>query len=543
MRRFTWMLIAAIGFAGCSKEADLAGKLDEAETLLRHQGGSAWHRGIALGLYRDVLEGTPNEGQRLRAQFGVGMIGVLDLIQAVPRLVDGLASGGSAEGEDTALPPAKDLAPVIDTLLHELLETGIVEPWRAVIAADDFSFTFGPDPADAAAPGLVLNLAGGTTLDLNGEWDLTEIRLIYGVIQGALAVVELAYAWNGVVETALSVTLGEGEIPPLPASPAEIPGWVVDAVEARGVAIPWLDPEFGVLADPAALTSTRARLSEGLGALVEGLNYLRAEEDSQRDDLLEAATFAEDLLGLVGVDLGALAVAANILSVDKIADLLSRLKDSLDDSSATFVPPPFIVDLLGLIGEGGIALTAYNGPKDPVGLRIPGLRLHKLFDDPILDLKAPSAGLLPAFDPAGRFIVDSEQEPCASGSLLACSAFSDEGVDGLVDADLDGIPDDPGGGRPGVGNGIWNDPLSLRAGDTLPPLLHTAPDGTTEPSNGIVDPVYLFFANADFNGFLAPLTDAIGAEAVSVATGVYTNPDLMRLLSAVVWIVEVAGDE
>src|SRR5690606_14309050 len=115
----------------------------------------------------------------------------------------------SAEGEDTALPPAEDLAPVIDTLLHELLGTGIVEPWRAVVAADDFSFTFGPDPADSSAPGLVLNLAGGTTLDLNGEWDLAEIRLIYGVLQSALAVVELAYAWDGVVETALSVALGE----------------------------------------------------------------------------------------------------------------------------------------------------------------------------------------------------------------------------------------------------------------------------------------------------------------------------------------------
>lgn len=549
MRRFTVLLPILLALVSCSKPIDPAARLVEAEELLRHRGGDAWYRGIALGKYRDVLDASPTADQKLRAEFGIGMIGALDLIQAVPLLVEGLTGDEGDEGASTTLPDAADLAPTIATLLHELLGTGIVERWRPVVAKDEFSFTFAPLPGDDSARGLVLDLTDDTTLDLNGTWDLTEIRLVYGVLQTALAVVDLAYAWDGLVVTALEVALGEGEIPEMPASPAEIPAWLTDALIARGVdPLPWLDPDFGVLPSAADLAPIRARLSDGFGILIAAFDHVASESGGQNDHLLKAATFTGDLLDLIGVDLGTLSVAANILSVPSLRDLLARFDASLASGGPAFLPPPFVVDLLGLVGQGGVALTAYEGPNDPVGLRVPGLRLANLFDQPILDLKAADEGLLPAFDGGGRFIVASEQETCTTGTSRACTAFEDTGIDGAIDADLDGVADDPNAGRPGAGDAIWNDPVALRDGRAgqLPPIVHEAPSGVTEPSNGIVDPVYLFFANPDFNGFFVPLTDAVAgsSEAVSVATGhSYTNPDLMRLLSSIVWIIEIAGEE
>lgn len=546
MRRFTLILPVLIALAACSKPVDPAERLAEAEELLRHRGGDAWHRGIALGKYRDVLDADPTADQKLRAEFGIGMIGALDLIQAVPLLVDGLSGGDDAGADSASLPDAADLAPTIATLLRELLGTGIVERWRAVVALDEFSFTF--SPLDDEARGLILDL-GDSELDLNGTWDLTEIRLVYGALQTVLAVVELAYAWDGLVVTGLQVALGSGEVPEMPASPAAIPAWLADALVARGVSpLPWLDPAFGVLPDAGRLTPIRARLADGLSALAGAFDHVAGESGSQTGHLLKAATFTGDLLNLIGVDLGNLSVAANILSVPSLRDLVARLEASLTTNGPAFVPPPFIVDLLGLVGQGGVALTAYEGPKDPVGLRVPGVRLARLFDQPILDLKDPENGLLPAYGTDGRFVVASEQEPCRAGTSLACTDYEDTGIDGFVDADNDGLPDDPAAGRPGAGDGVWNDPLALRDGRAgqLPPIVHVSPRGVTEPSNGIVDPVYLFFANPNLNGFFVPLTDAApsSAEAVSAVTDRdYANPDLMRLLSSIVWIVEIAAAE
>lgn len=536
--------LAALGLllgTGCTRET-LDEKLDRADSWLRHRGGEAHYRAAAIGLYREVLDAEPTSAQRVRAQFGVGMIGVADLLQAVPLLVDSLAADPDAPAEDdgSALPPAADLVPVILQLLQSLLDDGIVRPWTDVLTtAPDFSFQFGPDPADPEARGLVLPalFEGGNPLNLNGVWDRVEIGLIRGLLQTVLALVDGVAAYDGVLLLAFELALGEGEVPEVPPHPADWPDWVVDALTARGVSpLPWLRDDFGRLSDLAAWAGVRTRASDGLNGLAAAFASL-VGDTRPADVLLSRDRFIQDLLALAGVDGGIIGNAvAGVLPATTLSLIVDDLALSLDEADAVFVPGPGLVNLIDLLS------LLYPGPNDPVGLRWPGLNPSVLFDDPATDLKL----VLPVFDADGRFAVASEQEPCFDGSVLLCLEFDDVGVDGAADTSGDGQADDPNAAPVGAGNGVWDEPIALRDGDTGPPLVHVNPQGVTEPANGIVDPLYLFFDDASFGGVLRLLEvdpDGGGNSYRPATDATYANPDLMRLLSSILWLAEAAGSE
>ncbi len=533
-RILSTLLLAFVFTAGCSvEEPPTAEKLAEAERYLSEHGGEAAYRALAFDLYKDVVE-AGTEDEQVRAHFGLGMIQFLDLVQAIPSLV---ASSGGAEGEEAggaSLPPPEQLAKTIHVFVHQALEKGIVDHFAHVIAQPDFTFTF---------ENLVLPATEPTqpTVVLSGEWDITEIAGLYGVFQIAVGAVDLVYAYDGVLATVLDAALSGKPVPAMPSNPAEIPAWISEAAIALGLKpLPWLRPEFGKLADPAELVAIRARFVDGFGALTLSMEYLDAEHDDQGDDVFPKSSFVSTLVAKFTQDFIA-STAANLLGYGVLHETFSDLKASVEHDGSVYIPADGIWNLLG---QAKSFLGEYDGPLDPVGMRIPGLNLSRLFSHPITDLKDPKAGLLPWFDAEGTFFSESEQEPWTdkngNGDADA-GEFTDGGIDGFLDADFDGVAD--AAGRPGDGDTVFNDYLGLRTDATrLGPIGHESPcaDGAVDRPNGIVDPVYLFFCNGNFNGLLVPVTDSTSSMELYEVDGSrdYGNPDIMRLLSTIVWLVE-----
>jgi hypothetical protein len=540
MKRFILSLsVAAALAAGCAAEKSNQEKVDLADEYLSEHGGEPGYRAAAYDMYQEVLDDGPDDkAQAVRAHFGVGMIGFLDLVQGVPKLLEKPAGGEESSSE---MPPAAALAKTIDALVHEVIDRGIVQHFDVVRREKDFHFTF-------KALVFPVTDAATTPIDLSGEWDQGEIGAIYGLLNVVVGAEELAWSYNQVPETVLKVALTDAEIPAMPSNPGELPKWVSDAAKAVGFAkLPWLEKDFGTLtADKAKLAAIRTRFDGGTQALADAFTYTADESDPQDDDVFPKNkyinTLVKKLLNSDDQDLNTtLDLAAGILPPQELANLVQLVNDSIHNDDKPLVLPKLITDIIDLVDS--------NDPKilEPVTMRLPAFNLSSLFTHPITDLKDTAAGLFPYFDPkTGEFVLETEQEPYddANGDdLIAAGEYKDIGVDGFWDRNYDGIPDTGSPTHPGAGNSQWNDPLGLndetKAKPTNPPLGHKSPTGRMEPANDVVDQVYLFFGDASFGGFLVPTTTATdpGVEAYSVDTSgkKYENQDLMRLSSTIFW--------
>lgn len=567
MRRLSILPLALILFTAnaCTSEGSLQERLDKANESLQLHAGDAFRRAIALGHYRHVYAKATDAEMKRDAGFGVGMIGFIDLIHAASQLANETTTTTEDDAEGAAaLPSAADLLPIVSELVDSLLDDGIVQPWQAVIQADDFSFKFAED--SFVIPAFSED---GTDIDLSGEWDLTEIRIVYGLVQTVIASYRYVKLYDLVLETVVDAALTDATVPDLPENPADFPFWILEVSDALGFAAPpWLDPNFGLMSDKTELVDIRNRLSDGVNRILEGLEYLRDEDDDQTDDVFPKNAFLKQVLvRLAGVDPDDIVVVAidPLVPLVNIIELVTVARDSLDQDDAVLLPPDWVWELV----ETGVSVGApnYSGPVTPVGLRIPAVNLSRLFTHPIEDLKDSSSGLLPYYCDAdevdelpcsreGEFVTQSEQEPYAGE--VEDGNFDDTGIDCatrgrcFADANYDG-DDDGFDFSIYVGDGEWQEDIALRAGDPaledaeaaalLPPLAHRTPTGGVELPNGIVDPVYTFFVNSSFNDFLVPIV-ATGENEYAVDTaGAYGNPDLMRLLSAIIWIVESVDDE
>ncbi|RMF17088.1 MAG: hypothetical protein D6761_05010, partial [Candidatus Dadabacteria bacterium] len=291
---------------------------------------------------------------------------------------------------------------------------------------------------------------------------------------------------------------------------------------------------------------------------------IQQESDPQEDDLLPADGFFSGLASAfaAGPDqvpqrLLAL-IIDNRLDLDDLQRIVRDLRASLAGSEP-YVPHDAVWEMLR---DALSILPGYEGPRDPLGFRIPGLDLSRLFTFPVVDLTDPEEGFFPWFcttDAAseqgcarpGDILIDSEQEPYETDSEGNRTAFEDAGVNGTPQCNTvaqlcQGLDLQ----APGAGNGRWDEPIALRATDPeatadnaalLPPLAHPTPWQTTDPPNDIVDPLYMYFGNPDLNGAFVPLTETSANGVTSIVVDhdrSYTNPDLMRLLSVAAWIAD-----
>lgn len=520
-RLFLALGLTALVASGCTSEPSNTDKLEQADEYLSEHGGEPAYRAVAYDLYKEVLEGPDDQSQAVRAHFGVGMIGFLDLAQGLPRL---LTTDEESEDSSGGMPPADALAGTIDALVHEVVDRGIVQHFEVVRQQPDFAFTFKTlsfPPTDPTQKPIVLS----------GEWDLTEINAIYGLLQTVVGTVELVYAYDKVPETVLTAALSGAELPEMPTNPSELPAWVTEVAKLVGLdPLPWLDPAFGKLSDKALLAPIRERFALGFGALETAMQYLQDESDSQSDDVFPKDKFLESILKklLPGDDLIA-GVVGGVIGSDEIEQLTGALRSSVEDETV-FILPDFLWDLLDTLIS--------KKPNDPIELHMPGVKLSSFFTNPITDLKDREAGLLPYYDDKGLFVLESEQEPWVDDNgneLVDDGEWEDVGVDGFIDLDLDGEADFAG--RPGKGDGKFNDELGLNDATTLQGLRHKSPLGAVDLDNGIVDPAYLFFGDATFGGALMPITTGTETTYKADTTKPYTNADLMRLTSSLIWII------
>lgn len=504
--------------AGCTTELSNADKLALADQYLSEHGGESTYRAVAYDLYKEVLEGPDDKSQAVRAHFGVGMIGFLDLVQGLPRLLETDEESEAASG---GMPPADALAGTINSVVHEVVDKGIVRHFEVVRQETDFAFTFKTlafPPTDPTLKPIVLS----------GEWDLTEINAIYGILQAVVGTVELLYAYDKVPETVLTAALSGAEIPEMPSNPADLPAWITEVAKLVGLdPLPWLDPAFGKLADKALLVPIRERFVLGFGALSTAMTYLQDESDKQTDDVFPNDEFLEALLKklMPGDDLVA-GVIGGIITPVELEELFGALHASVKESNAVFILPDFVWDLLDTVIS--------KKPNDPIELRMPGVKLSSFFTDPIADIKDRKKGLLPYYDDKGMFVLETEQEAWSDDNgneLVDDDEFDDTGVDGFVDLDLDGLADFAG--RPGKGNGIFDYELGFND----PGLRHESPLGVLDDANGIIDPAYLFFPDATFGGAFTPITTGTDTTYAADTSKPYTNADLMRLTSSLVWIL------
>lgn len=498
IRQFMALLAAALLLWGCAEQPTTQEKLDRANAYLSEYGGEAHYRAAALDLYRQVLPEAVeagNHSQQVEAHFGIGMIGFLDLAQAVPELVASVGEDEDApEEEGSDLPPADQLAEIIETLLHQVLGVGIVDHFAHVKDEEEFSFYF---------ESLVFAAVDEDEepLDLSGTWDLTEVRLLYGTFQILLAAADYVFAYDEVVETILEGVLSGADLPEVPTSVGEFPVWIVDAAEAMGLTpLPWLQDDFGVLPAGTDLAPIRARLSDGLEAMADGFAYLQTVEEVEGERRrFSQRNFVGSLISLV-VDLPS-AIARFVssqITPAVLEEMFADLQASVDVETHAFVTPPFVWRLANLAGpllfanyDELVDICCDGETLNPAGLSVPALNLSRLFTHPIEDIKDPMTGLLPWFDDEGLFALESES--------------------------------------PAEGEHEYDD---LTRDQEWP-----SPCGDPDPENGIVDPVYLFFCNADLNGLLVPTVEDDGAYVADMDTP-YGNADLMRLVSHVIWIVE-----
>lgn len=518
MKRIFFALgLTLLAASGCTTEPSNADKLDLADQYLSEHGGEPTYRAVAYDLYKEVLEGPDDKSQAVRAHFGVGMIGFLDLVQGLPRMLE---TDEDSEESSGGMPPADALAGTINSVVHEVVDKGIVQHFEVVRQEADFSFTFETlsfPPTDPTKKPIVLS----------GEWDLTEINAIYGILQAVVGTVELLYAYDKVPETVLTAALSGVEIPEMPSNPADLPAWITKVAKLVGLdPLPWLDPAFGKLGDKALLVPIRERFVLGFGALEASMRYLQDESDKQTDDVFPNDEFLESILNklMPGDDLIA-GVLGGIITPVELEELAGALRASVDDGEV-FILPDFLWDLLDTLLS--------DKPNDPIELRMPGLKLSSFFTNPIVDLKDRETGLLPYYDDKGLFVLETEQEPWSDDNgneLVDDGEFDDTGVDGFVDLDLDGLADFAG--RPGKGNAVFDYELGFND----PGLRHESPLGVLDDANGIIDPAYLFFGDATFGGALTPITTGTETTYMADDTKPYTNADLMRLTSSLVWIL------
>lgn len=526
------LFLATLLLTACTPEPSVSDKLAEADRYFQEHGGEPGYRAAAYDLYREALEAPGTKQEHLRAHFGLGMIGLFDLVQGLPRL---LVTDPAKEDEPSDMPPADALARTVDTLVHVAIDKGIVEHLAVVAAEKDFSFNF---------IHLVFPATDATqkSIDLSGEWDLAEIRIVYGAAQLVVAIEELGYSYDGLFEAVMKAALSGEPLPEIPSNPRDIPAWLVDAAKASGLEpLPWLDPAFGVLGKNDRIATVKDRLDKGFGAMADAMIYLQAEKDDQKNDVFPKSSFAKTVITkLIQSDDITLSVVGTVLAADLLQDLFARLRDSVIDPAKPFIIPQELLDYIETLLEG-----AYDGPSNLVELRVPALRVVKFFDNPIADLKAAKGGLLPAFDAAGEFVVESEQEPWIDeneNGLAEDGEYKDTGVDGFVDNNDDGVPENTG--RLGAGNNKFDQPLAFTpygstvTGTTLP-LKHKSPAGKIDAPNGIVDPVYLFFGDASFHGLFVPIVQNVDTELYEADLDAgYTNGDLMRLTSSLVWLIQ-----
>jgi hypothetical protein len=519
------ILLAALLLSACRADLSVDEKLKQADSYLSEHGGEPGYRAVAYDLYQESLA-DGNKAEQLRAHFGLGMIGLFDLVQGLPHMLE---KDPAKEGDSGDLPPADALARTVDILIHQSVDKGIVAHLGVVAAEDDFTFNF---------KHLVFPVTDSTqkVVDLSGEWDLTEVRMLYGTAQVVVAVEELGYSYDGLFEAVLKAALSGATLPPLPSNPRDIPAWLVDTAKTTGLEpLPWLDPAFGVLGGHNRMDSVKDRLDKGFGAMSDGMRYLIAEKDSQADDVFPNKKFAGSILTKLLPKDPTLSLVGAAITPQILGDLFEALHAGVTDANKPFILPPSVS---GLIEP--LLASAYDGPDNLVDLRMPALRLVSFFDNPIADLKSAKDGVLPAFNATGDFVVESEQEPWTDKNddgVVDDGEYKDTGVDGFVDQDNDGVADFAG--RPGAGNGKYNDLMALTGADTLPPLKHKNPQGKIEAANGIVDPLYLFFGDASFHGALVPIVkNDVDGPYEADFTHDYANGDLMRLVSSLIWLVQ-----
>jgi hypothetical protein len=274
--------------------------------------------------------------------------------------------------------------------------------------------------------------------------------------------------------------------------------------------------------------------------VVDGLTYLKAEKGTQAARVASKDKYLNDLVGKLTTPSAILKGVLALINPDILLAVFKPLQASISDSTKPFVVPQAVWGML----ESASGIIGYTGPITAVSLRVPAISPAQFFANPIADIKT---GLLPHFETDGRFTVESEQEKWTDTNKdkkAQAGEFEDTGVDGFVDLNNDGVADFAG--RPGAGDGIFNDYLGLTnpgavapAIPTLPDLKHKTPFGTIDAGNGIVDPIYLFFGNASMNGMLIPVkpTGNVDTPYAADTTKTYTNAELAGLVSSIVWMI------
>jgi len=499
-------------------------KLIQGETLLRKEGGSAHYRSLALDLFSSALPDL-EEKEKYRAYFGIGTVHFLDLLH----LLFWFLSHPPKEGS-SPLPPPETLLAILNTLVDTTLRKGIVEPYRKVLSATSPGFvTFYFEKLSFPNP---ITSQGGP-VDLKGEWDRTDLFLILGTIEWILGNWEFLNAYEGLLQGFLTLLLLP-DPPPPPKTFPEIPAyWDRLLGKAFPQGSPFTSPSFLTLSHKERAERGYEDILTGTENLQNGIKNWKNEQDPQEDDLFPNTgilLFLVRRLGLAPL-LGEefpLEILETLIQPGDITSAVESFYYSHRDENRPFLLPQKAWELLSLSAE---ALTLPDSfPKDPVDLRFPAIRFVRLYSTPPTDLKK----LLPVGE-GGSLLAESEQEPFTdwNGNLTwdPGEPFEDKGVEGRVSPTEES--------RPGKGDGRWNDPPGVRSSSTLLPLFHKNPKGEWEPPNGVVNPLYLFFPDGSFGGVLLPYKKEEGGKFTANTETPFTNPDLNRFLSLLLWLVTI----
>jgi hypothetical protein len=541
LRQLTCLMLFSLllgsGLSGCAKSESVEIKLDRADALLSKEGGNPTNRGLARDLYWEALLDAKETPHLRRAHFGLGMTYFLDIVHtALP------PPSKNPQPADENPPPAVEPSPeeaeetmrLARRLLHELLDGAVSRHFAKVIDADEFTFVFENLQFEVEAEGGKTRI-----IDLSGAWDLTEIRLIYGLFQTIVGTLDAIFLYEKLPRVIGQLVLHPATLPAFPAELHTLPEWTADLLEGRGLSpLPWNDPHFGQLVPGGAmalLALRDERILDGLAAMENGLIYLRTQGRQVPERTFSASNYLSSMVKIFS-DSVPIQMAVGLIPLGEVEDTFAALQASIGSTQTAFIAPPFVWSLL----DTGLATLPYFGPTDPVCLGIPGLRLGRLFERP-LALTTGEQGIFPHTREDGRFFSLSEQERWTDlngNGQVDPGEFLDEGVDG--------IPEDGASARPGAANNDWDEPIALRGDDAcagedidisrLPALAQRNPFTTKiDPPNGIVDPVYLFFPNPSFNGLLTPLAEENGT--LSAGSADLSNGQLMRLFSSLLWIV------
>jgi hypothetical protein len=530
----TTLLLITLG--GCYSEDDLTARelLAKADGLLENGGlTDSEPRSYAMDYYWQAYEKDPSDPLvDSHVNLGLGLIKTFNLIESFVALLDVLFPADVAEDSESAINfSPEDLYRIIEAInIGAIREIGGHYAHVAINYPDTVLFL-----NDTA-----LNLDGLISLDLSGELDAGEIRLLGGLFQTLAGVLDLLFAYEGLPETLFSMLLNEEFDLGYAGDPARFFNQAPEAFPN-----PLLDTYFGTALEGGLLvTEAGERLALAIGLWHECFVGLAAEEDDQSNDILPNDDLVGKLLTMFGMDTSdptiSLLAGQSAMIIDLMIDLFGGLRASIV-GDRVFDPNPLLGLVLSLVG-GGAEIV------------LPGLDLNAFFSDPVLDIKdlSPSFYLEQSGDySAGDLILETEQEDFVDenedGTYNDGEEFTDSGVDGFVDADLDGVADltwpteyttvDPNwpDDRLGRNDGRFTDKPGYRDHESnilrLPPLGHFNPViEENDPANGVVDHVYFFWLEPSFGGLLVESVQV--GNVISITEGTLRNGTLNGLISA-----------